>query len=71
MRISGVGSALPENRYPQEKLTQALKLYWGNKLTNPEQLERLHSRTGVDSRHLAFPLQRYTEFSSWGETNSA
>jgi alkylresorcinol/alkylpyrone synthase len=71
MRISGVASALPENRYPQEILTRALKLYWGNKLTNPEQLERLHSRTGVGSRHLAFPLRRYTEFSSWGETNAA
>jgi alkylresorcinol/alkylpyrone synthase len=34
-------------------------------------LDRLHSRTGVRTRHLAFPLKRYTEFDSWQETNAA
>ncbi|ACB96195.1 type III polyketide synthase [Beijerinckia indica] len=71
MRISGVASAMPEYVYPQDTLTGALKLFWGDKLKNPEQLDRLHSRTGVTSRHLAFPLERYPTFSSWGETNAA
>ncbi len=71
MRIAGVASALPKNRYGQEAITAALAALWRGKLDNPALLERLHSRTGVESRHLAFPLRRYAEFSSWGETNAA
>ncbi|HUJ96776.1 MAG TPA: 3-oxoacyl-[acyl-carrier-protein] synthase III C-terminal domain-containing protein [Stellaceae bacterium] len=71
MRIAGIASALPKHRYGQHAITEALKGLWRNRLENPELLDRLHSRTGVDSRHLAFPLQRYAEFSSWGETNAA
>src|SRR5208282_5790568 len=71
MRISGVGSALPQYRYPQELLTQALKRFWGTKLDNPEQFERLHAHMKVATRHLAFPMHRYLEFATWGDTNDA
>jgi alkylresorcinol/alkylpyrone synthase len=71
MRIAGVASALPKHRYGQHAITDALKGLWRDRLDNPDLLDRLHCRTGVDSRHLAFPLQRYAEFSSWGETNAA
>jgi alkylresorcinol/alkylpyrone synthase len=71
VRISGVGSALPEYRYPQETLTQALKQYWGPKLENPERFERLHSHMKVATRHLAFPMHRYLEFVTFGDTNAA
>jgi alkylresorcinol/alkylpyrone synthase len=71
VRISGVGSALPEFCYTQETLTQALKQYWGRRLENPEQFERLHAHMKVASRHLAFPMPRYLEFVTWGDTNAA
>lgn len=71
MRISGVGSALPEFCYPQETLTQALKQYWGARLENPEQFERLHAHMKVATRHLAFPLPRYLDFHTFGDTNAA
>ncbi len=71
MRISGVGSALPEFRYPQETLTQALKLYWGERLENPEQFERLHAHMKVATRHLAFAMPRYLDFHGFGDTNAA
>jgi alkylresorcinol/alkylpyrone synthase len=71
MKIAGMASALPEHRYEQDAITAALAGLWKGKLENPAMLERLHSRTGVQSRHLAFPLRRYAEFSSWGETNAA
>ena len=71
MKIAGVASALPPHRYEQGAITAALASLWRGKLENPALLERLHSRTGVEARHLAFPLQRYAEFSSWGETNAA
>lgn len=71
MRISGVGSALPEFCYPQETLTQALKQYWGSRLERPEQFERLHAHMKVATRHVAFPMTRYLDFHSFGDTNAA
>ena len=71
MRIAAVASALPEHRYSQSTITEALKDYWGEGLQNTKLLHRLQSRVGVDHRHLAFPLQQYSEFESWGETTRA
>ncbi len=71
MKIAGVGSALPAHRYEQGAITAALKALWDGSLESSRALERLHSRTGVGARYLAFPLERYAEFSSWRETNAA
>lgn len=71
MRIAAVASALPEHRFSQSTITAALKDYWGERLQDTKLLDRLQSRVGVDHRHLAFPLQRYMTFGSWGETNHA
>jgi len=62
---------MPEHRFSQDTITAALKGYWNGELLKPELLERFHSRVGVDYRHLAFPLERYSQFTSWGETNAA
>jgi alkylresorcinol/alkylpyrone synthase len=62
---------MPEHRFSQDTITTALKSYWNGKLRRPELLEQFHSRVGVDHRHLAFPIERYTQFASWGETNAA
>ena len=71
MRILSVGSAFPENLYPQEAITGAIKQHWGERLARPELLDRLHSRAGVRQRHLAFPLDQYERFATFGETNRA
>ena len=71
VRIASVASAVPEYRFPQEVITAAFKGYWNTKLQEPEKLDWLHSRVGVDFRHLAFPLDRYPQFSTWGEANAA
>jgi alkylresorcinol/alkylpyrone synthase len=71
LKISGVGSALPEYRYPQETLTRALMQYWGARLENPEQFQRLHAHMKVETRHLAFPMARYLDFRTFGDTNDA
>ncbi len=71
MRIAGVASAVPEYRFSQGAIVAALKDYWNDELQKPEVLDRLHSRVGVDYRNLAFPLERYSQFTSWGETNAA
>jgi alkylresorcinol/alkylpyrone synthase len=71
VRIASVASAVPEHRFRQEVITAAFKGYWKAKLPEPKKLDWLHSRVGVDFRHLAFPLDRYPQFSTWGEANAA
>jgi alkylresorcinol/alkylpyrone synthase len=70
MRIASAASALPPNRYDQRVLLGALRQYWGEELDNPLFLERLHSRVGVETRHLALPLEDYYGITSWGEANN-
>ena len=71
MRIAGVAGAMPGHRYPQAEITAAFKAYWSEKLKRPEQIDQFHSRVGVEHRHLSFPMERYPQFSSFGETNDA
>src|SRR5438270_7477749 len=71
MKIVSAASAFPRNYYSQEVLGTALKQYWNGKLENPQMLERLHARAGVDGRHLALPLLEYYNLNSWGEHNRA
>ena len=71
MRILSVGSAFPKNLYQQEVITGAIKQYWGERLEHPALLDRLHSRAGVKQRYLAFPLEQYKRFETFGETNRA
>jgi len=71
MRIAGVGSAMPEHRFAQPAIAEALKDYWAGKLRKPELLDQVHENARVDFRHLSFPMERYKEFKTWGETNDA
>lgn len=69
MKIVSAGTAFPKNYYSQEVLLAALQQYWNGKLEKPQLLTRLHSRTGVDGRHLALPIAEYYNLNSWGENN--
>ena len=69
MRIAGAASALPKNKYDQRVLLSALTAYWGKRLDDPRFLERLHTRVGVETRHLALPLEAYYGIRTWGEAN--
>lgn len=69
-RIAGVASALPPHRYPQSAITAALKRLWRGQLERLEALDRIHARARVDYRHLALPIERYAEISTWGEMNA-
>ena len=70
MRIASVASALPKYQYDQQVLLRELVRYWGPKLDNPQFAERLHSRVGVNTRHLALPMEEYAELKSWGKANN-
>src|SRR6202142_2780470 len=71
MTIAGVASALPQHKYDQRVLLQALQKHWGPKVDNPVFLERLQARVGVETRHLALPLEEYYGLTKWGAANNA
>jgi alkylresorcinol/alkylpyrone synthase len=71
MKIGGAAGAFPPHRYHQSAITDALRTYWGDKLERPELFARLHARTGVDYRHLAFAIPDYVRFERWGQANAA
>src|SRR5579863_9177753 len=68
--IAGVASALPEHKYDQRVLLQALQKHWGSKVDNPVFLERLQARVGVETRYLALPLEEYYGLTRWGAANN-
>jgi alkylresorcinol/alkylpyrone synthase len=71
MVISGVASAFPKHYYKQHQIAAALKRHWAGSMENPQVLERLLTRVGVDGRYLSLPLESYDRLSTWGEANDA
>lgn len=71
MRITGVASAFPPNRYTQQEIVAALGRNWSDKLDKPQVLERLHSRVGVEYRHLALTIPEYEHMTTWEQANNA
>src|ERR1700689_2809639 len=70
MTIAGVSRALPQHKYDQRVLLQALQKHWGPKVDNPLFLERLQARVGVETSHLALPIEEYYGLTRWGDANN-
>jgi alkylresorcinol/alkylpyrone synthase len=70
MTIAGVQGALPEHQYDQRVLLSALQRHWGPKVDNPVFMERLQARVGVNTRHLALPIEQYYDLKTWGKANN-
>ncbi|HXB21913.1 MAG TPA: 3-oxoacyl-[acyl-carrier-protein] synthase III C-terminal domain-containing protein [Candidatus Solibacter sp.] len=70
MRIVSAASAFPKHTYSQQAITAALKQRWSEGLQKPGLLDHLHSRCGVEQRHLVLPLEAYDDVKSWGEANN-
>jgi len=70
MTIAGVASALPPHKYDQRVLLEALQKHWGPKLSNPMFLERVQAHVGVETRHLALPIEEYYGLTRWGAANN-
>ena len=71
MKISAVGTALPEHYYPQEEILAEFRQVWGGATRQPKLLERLHTNVRVGGRHLALPKSEYAKLDSLGASNSA
>ncbi len=70
MRIVSAASAFPKHRYQQPAIAAALQRFWGERLANPEFVPWLHTRTGVETRHLVLPLEAYERLDTWGKANT-
>lgn len=69
MKISGIGSAFPENYYTQQQILDELAGYWSGETDRLKALHRFHHRVGVDGRYLALPIKQYEKVATWGEAN--
>ncbi|WP_152188657.1 type III polyketide synthase [Georgenia satyanarayanai] len=69
--LLAVEPVLPEYRYAQEELTDALVDIIGLDERGERLIRRIHAGCGVDARHVALPLERYAELLDFGQTNDA
>lgn len=69
--ILSVGTALPEHYVEQEVLLAELRKLWAKKHHNADRIEQLHRAVRVSGRHLALPLEAYSELTSFQKANDA
>ncbi|MEV7780702.1 3-oxoacyl-[acyl-carrier-protein] synthase III C-terminal domain-containing protein [Kitasatospora sp. NPDC088351] len=70
-RIAAVHGVLPEHRYEQHEITDALAAMGAVGEGRRELLDRLHAASTVRGRRLAMPLERYAALSGFGEANDS
>ena len=67
--IAGVRGELPPHRYTQDEITD--EFVADAEFEGFEEILRsLHRSAKVDHRHLALPLEQYTELCDFGQSNS-
>ncbi len=71
MRIASVSTAYPPYRYPQAIFTEVIKNIYKDKLDDTRVINRLHSNSGVEHRHLMFPIDHLGGYSGFGQSNDA
>ncbi len=69
MRIVSVQGVLPEHRYTQEEITHTFTHTLLRSAVDERLVRRLHANAGVQTRHLALPLERYGEVADFTEAN--
>lgn len=70
-QLAAVHGVLPDHRYPQAELTDAVAEACGLDGTQRRFLDRVHRSAGVQTRHLALPLEGYGTLRDFGASNDA
>lgn len=70
-RLLAVEAVLPEHRYGQAELADALVGVVGAHGSAERQLRRIHANCGVAHRHVALPIERYAALRDFGDANDA
>ncbi|MGH8773822.1 MAG: type III polyketide synthase [Jiangellaceae bacterium] len=68
-RVVSATTALPPHRYDQAEITAAVAEMLELSGARRAALERFHAASGVRTRHLVLPLQRYGRLRGFGEAN--
>lgn len=69
MQIVAVRGVLPDHRYSQEEITSAFTDTMLDGEVSREVVARLHRNAGVETRHLALPLEEYAGLADFGRAN--
>ncbi|HEX4068222.1 MAG TPA: 3-oxoacyl-[acyl-carrier-protein] synthase III C-terminal domain-containing protein [Acidobacteriaceae bacterium] len=70
MHILSTATAYPPYYYSQREVLDAILAYWNPEPKTRSIVERLHLRTGVDSRYFVRPLMDYLSLDTFGKTNN-
>jgi alkylresorcinol/alkylpyrone synthase len=67
--IAAVAPLLPDRVYPQAEITAELAPLVGKDPGARALMARLHGASGIETRHLAMPLERYRDLGSFTQAN--
>ncbi|RPA79024.1 thiolase-like protein [Ascobolus immersus RN42] len=71
MQVLSVRTALPEHRYTQAEITAWFVDTMLRGKVKPSVVEKFHVNSGIDTRHLALPMQAYDALTDFGAANDA
>jgi len=69
--IVATATGFPPHYYSQDEMIGVLRQFWAARHCNLDRLERFHRNMLVEGRHLALPLEAYTQLSGFGANNDA
>lgn len=69
-RVLAVAPALPPDVYPQQQISEAIVPLLAPEGARRRLAHRVHAASGVDTRHLALPIDEYAGLTSFGDANA-